>query len=135
MVRLHSPQADRRRQPQGAIKAVKHALAEIDWPVKEITSHKFISPVGTWTNESFGYALKCPKNLPVRELWVGYVNHQKAQPGIYSALTPYLQDSLKILKQGYYESPFKGYLLIKKLISKEKIDRLERITDRLRLNE
>jgi hypothetical protein len=118
---------ERRRQPQIAIQSVRQALAEIDWTVKEIASHCFLSPGGVTVNESFGYELRIPRsNESIRKLWVGYLNHRKAKPGIYSALNPYLPDSLKILQQGYYESPFSEYLLIKKLISKEKIDRLER---------
>ena len=118
---------DRRRQPQIAIQSVRDALAEIDWTVKEIASHCFLSPGGVTVNESFGYELSIPRsNENIKKLWIGYLNHRKAKPGIYSAITPYLQDSLKVLKQGYYESPFNDYLLIKKLISKEKIERLER---------
>ena len=118
---------DRRRQPQISIKAIRGALVEIDWRVKEITSHRFISPSNKWANESFGYELKIPRSMKnIKRCWIGYLSHQNAQPGIYSALTPYLRDSLKILKQGYYEAPFSDYLLIKKLVSQAKINRLER---------
>jgi hypothetical protein len=118
---------DRRRQPQTSIKAIRDALKEIDWVIKEITSHRFISPSNKWVNESFGYELIIPRSMAsLKKCWIGYLSHKDTQPGIYSALTPYLRDSLKILKQGYCEAPFSEYLLIKQLLSQKKIDQLEK---------
>lgn len=45
---------DRRHQSQISLTAMKKALDEIDWDIKEITSYKFIAPKGDRVNESFG---------------------------------------------------------------------------------
>ena len=110
---------DRRRQPQTTLKVVEQILREIKWPIKEITSQKFISPSRHQANESFGYELKIPKEIPLRELWIGYLNHQQAKPGIYAGLTPQLSDKkyLDALDDGYRESPFRNnHILFKEII-------------------
>jgi hypothetical protein len=119
---------DRRRQPQVALQAVKHALAEIDWQVAEITMHKFISPRSGWVNESYGYALKVPKKLPVKELWLGFISHQKAPPGIYAQLTPDMgvERVLSPADVDYKISDFGKYILMKQIVPLEQIRRMEK---------
>ncbi|MBI4712530.1 MAG: hypothetical protein HY762_04410, partial [Planctomycetes bacterium] len=68
---------DRRKQPQVSLQAVQSALAEINWPIREVTQQKFFRPAGKRANESYGYVLNVPKHLPVKELWVGFISHQK----------------------------------------------------------
>lgn len=66
---------ERRRQPQVAIQSVRDALAEINWAVKEIASHCFLSPSGVTVNESFGYELSIPRsNASIKKLWIGYLS-------------------------------------------------------------
>jgi hypothetical protein len=118
---------DRREQPQLVIQAISEALAGLrNWTVKEVTNQKFISPLTKQKNESFGYELKVPRSFkPIKKFWIGYLKHKDITAGIYSALTPYLEQVHIVLNEGYYESPFSDYLLIKKLVSKNEIDRME----------
>lgn len=119
---------NRRRQPQVTLKAIKDVLDEIHWHVNQTTSQKFISASGTQVNESFGYELKIPKALPLRELWIGYLDHQSARPGIYAGLTPQLSNKkyLDALVDGYRESPFKNnYILFKEILPIGKAKELE----------
>jgi hypothetical protein len=124
----HATHIDRRRQPQGTIKAVEAALAEINWPVHEVTRQSFSSPAGKWTNESYGYALKCPKHLPVKELWVGYLSHQKAPAGLYAGLNPDMNvDKVLTPREiDYRMADFGKYLLLKQIVPLEKIREMEK---------
>ena len=119
---------NRRRQPQVTLQAIKDVLGEIHWHVNQTTSQKFISASGAQVNESFGYELKIPKEIPLRELWIGYLNHQQAKPGIYAGLTPQLSDKkyLAALDDGYRESPFRNnHILFKEIIPIAKAKELE----------
>jgi hypothetical protein len=125
---------DRRRQPQVSLRAVREVLAEIDWPIREVTSQRFFPPrpgEGQWINESFGYILKIPKELSsIRKLWVGYLRHKEVMPpGIYAGMNPVLTGTkadLTPLKAGYRESPFSSYILLKQIIPQKQIDRMEK---------
>jgi len=121
---------DRRRQPQTLLQAIETALPEIDWTIKETASQRFWSPDGMM-NESFGYVLKVPKEVvSVKGLWVGYLSHEKlATPGIYTAVVPSLKEVLVPLKAGYRETPFDFgyYVLLKEILPKKEIDRMERL--------
>ena len=119
--------ADRRKQPQHTLQAVKSALHEIDWPIAEISSHKFISPKGDRVNESFGYDLKIPREMDyLRALWVGYLCHTKAPPGLYAGLsTPYAEHSITALRSGYRESVIEPYLLLRPILPQAEIEKLE----------
>lgn len=119
---------DRRRQPQVALQAVKAALAEIDWPVVEVTQQKFTGTAGKWTNESYGFALKCPKQLPVSELWLGFISHQKAPPGIYAQLTPDMgvEHVLTPRQIDYKMAEFSKYILMKQIVPLDEIRRMEK---------
>lgn len=119
---------ERRRQPQATLKVVEQVLKEIHWPIKEITSQKFVSPSGGRSNESFGYELKIPKEISLRELWIGYLDHQAAKPGIYTGLTPQLADKKYVaaLDDGYRESPFRNHhILFKEILTITKARKLE----------
>lgn len=118
---------ERRQQPANPLKAMKLAILEIDWSIKEVTSHRFIASNGKWTNESFGYRLVVPKSLPdIRHLWVGYVKHQDTTPGFYSGLTAGSTEVImKALRSGYRESPFKHPPFLKPLIHVSELRKME----------
>ena len=118
---------DRRKQPQNSIQAIADALAEIKWGIKEVTNLKFILQDSGWTNESFGYELAVPKKVPIKELWVGFIKHVKAQPGIYAGITPDMnrdEESLA-LRDGYRISEFGRHALLKPIISRDKLQEME----------
>jgi len=121
---------DRRKQPQILLQAIETALAEIDWAIKETTSQRFWSPQGV-VNESFGYVLKVPKKADaLKGLWVGYLAHEKlATPGIYAAAIPSARNILEPLKAGYRETPFDfgSYVFLKPIVSKEKVDQMQKL--------
>ena len=121
---------DRRRQPQGSINAVKQALAEIDWPVHEVTRQSFSSASGKWTNESYGYALKVPKALPIKDLWVGYLSHQKAPAGLYAGINPDMsRDKVLTPRETEYkiaDFDFGKYLLLKQIVPMSQIQEMEK---------
>lgn len=126
---------DRREQPQVTLQAISEALADLrNWTIKEVTNQKFISPLTKQKNESFGFELKIPRSIEsIKKFWIGYLKHHELTPGIYSALTPHLEHSHIVLQEGYYESPFSDYLLIKKLVSKEEINRMEQKFGQLKI--
>ena len=132
---------DRRKQPQPTIKAVGLVLKDIKWNIKEISSHKFFSPSGEDTNNSYGYILRIPRDMDdyIRKLWVGYLNHQDVQePGIYAGMNPTLtgtKSDLTPLRAGYREAPFSTYILLKQIIPQKEIDRLENEYGRKKLKE
>jgi hypothetical protein len=107
---------------------MREALDDIDWAVSEITSHKFMEPKGNLVNESFGYKLKVPKLLShIRKLWVGYVCHEKAPPGIYAGLTALpASESTPAHKNGYKMSPFEDFILLKQIVPQEKLAEMEK---------
>jgi len=119
---------DRRHQPQDCIQAVGEALAEINWPVAEITRQSFFSPKGTWVNESHGYKLKVPKTMPhIRKLWVGYVCHEKAPAGLYAGLTALpASETTPAHKDGYKMSPFEEFILLRPIVPQKKLEEMEK---------
>jgi len=119
---------DRRKQPQTTITAIRQALDEIDWSVKEVTSQTFVSASGKHKNESFGYELAVPPEMfHIKSLWVGYLSHKDVKPaGIYAAMNPTTApEGFTPLKKGYQESPFRDYFLIKPILSIEEIKQLQ----------
>jgi hypothetical protein len=113
-----------------ALQAVKTALAETDWPVFEVTQQRFTEPAGKWTNESYGFALKCPKILPVKDLWVGYLAHQKAPAGLYAGINPDMShDKMLTPRETEYkiaEFDFGKYILLKQIMPLEQIRQMEK---------
>ncbi len=118
---------DRRKQPQNSIQAIGDALAEIKWDIKEITKKTFILPKSGWTNESFGYELTVPKKVPIKELWVGFIKHVKAEPGIYAGINPDMNRDEKslALKDGYRISEFGKHALLKQIITRKEMEKME----------
>lgn len=121
---------DRRKQPSNTIKAIGVVLKEINWQVKEVTQQKFTQSCtdGTSVNESFGYAIQVPGKLPIKKLWVGYIDHQSLSAGIYTGLTPDMASGPELVtphKIGYRLVDFGEYLLMKRLLPMEKIQELE----------
>ncbi len=118
---------DRRKQPQNSIQAIAQALTEIKWGIKEITKKTFILPDTGWTNESFGYELTVPKSVPIKELWVGFIKHVKAEPGIYAGINPDMNRDEKslALRDGYRISEFGKHALLKQLVTRQEMEEME----------
>jgi hypothetical protein len=118
---------DRRKQPNTTIKAIGAVLPELKWPIKEVANNHFKRLSGR-TNESYGYNLVIPKEFPfLNKLWVGYMNHEDVMPGIYSCIDynfckakPY-----DPLDYGYGEAPFDFFLIYKKILLLEEVEKME----------
>jgi len=121
---------ERRRQPQTTIKTLQAVFAEIDWEIKEIASLQFRSPKGDWTNDSYGFIFKVPPDLPIQKLWLGWLNHRDIKPpGIWAGMDPMLgvPKMLTPKETGYSLCPeeFHAFILLKPILSRKEIDRLE----------
>ena len=120
---------DRRRQPQNTLKVIKEVLLEMNWPIKEMTSQRFVSPSGKWQNESFGYLLNIPKDLSyIRKFWVGYLKHKDVTPpGIYAGMNPIpTKEGFVPLRAGYRLSPFDAFILLKPIIPQKQLEEMEK---------
>ncbi len=102
------------------VKQIKGILPDLAWPVREITSSRFNQPSGK-INRSIGCYTTRPR-AEIRGAWVGFVDHQKLQRGVYASITlPPQAKLLKVLRNGFREAPFGPHPFIKQLITEKEI--------------
>jgi len=104
----------------------RQILPELGWSVKEFTAAKFLPPSGRGrSNESYGCYTR-PK-AGFKGVWVGLVNHRKAESGVYASLEILpSKPTMKALRNGYRESPFGPHPMMKKIISERELIRYQK---------
>lgn len=106
-------------------KVLCKVVASLDWPVKETTSARFVPPSMKWVNESYGCYTRPKAGL--KGVWIGWVNHQELESGIYVSLPLLYGQRLKTaLEDGFFMSPFGPHPLIKRIISQKELTRIEK---------
>ena len=95
-------------------------LPELAWPVKEVTHSTFNQTSGQ-TNKSSGCYTTRPDS-DLKGAWVGFVDHKKLEPGVYTTISlPPREVILKVMDNGFRESPFGPHPFIKQIITEKEI--------------
>ena len=96
-------------------------LPELAWPVKEVTDCTFSQSRQGGTNKSSGCYTRKPGS-DLKGAWVGFVEHKKLERGIYATISlPPREVILKVMDNGFRESPFGPHPFIKQIITEKEI--------------
>ena len=109
------------QQAPKVVKQICDILPELAWPVKEVTDCTFHRTSGL-VNKSAGCYTTTKSGTWHQSAWVGLVAHQKLESGVYATISmPHPDILLKVLHNGFRESPFGPHPFIKQIITEKEL--------------